>query len=200
MIRVNLIDVSQERRKLEFISLAVVAGVVWVVTLLGLFLWHQGLASEIRRVKDLIAKESSELEQLRKTVGEVEKIKQEKAQLENKLNIITGLEKNRYHSLRLLQELSELITDEIWLEGLEFQGNQVKLKGLAVDMQSVGNFLKKLRDQPRFSQATVSNVKSVGGGGGLGVEVVSFELQASYAPSGTQPASSSPAPKPPGVP
>jgi type IV pilus assembly protein PilN len=181
MIRINLIDVSEEKKKFEFLGLALVAGVAWLVTLAGIFFWHRGLSLEIRRLQNLIQMESKELENLKKIVGEVENIKKEKAQLENKLALIAGLEKNRYHSLRLIMDLTSLIPDEIWLEGMEFDGVNLKLKGLAVDMQSVGNFLKKMREESRFLNPQVANVKAITrGGSAQGIEVVSFELTAGY--------------------
>jgi type IV pilus assembly protein PilN len=181
MIRINLLDVTEDKKRFEFWGLVLVAGVLWVVTVGAIFAWHRGLSKEIRRTETLIQQESKELENLKKIVGEVENIKKEKVQLENKLALIAGLEKNRYHSLRLLMDLTSLMPDEIWFEAMEFDGTNLKLKGLAVDMQSVGNFLKKIREESRFLSPQVTNVKTMTrGSSSQGVEVVSFELTAGY--------------------
>lgn len=182
MIRINLLEVREERRKLAIRNLLVIAGAAWLVTLLGIFVWHQGLTSRIDSVKRQIVTERQEISRLDKIVGEVEQAQSQKQDLENKLEIIRRLEGTRGQMVMILMALSETMPQEVWARSLRVSGTLVDLKGAAVDMQSIGNYVKVLKDDPRFANPRTSGIRATGTRGrqATAIQAVDFDLTVEF--------------------
>lgn len=181
MIRINLLEVREERRRIAIRNLLILAGLVWGVTLASLFLWHNGLLGEIEYVRTQIRQDKAEIQRLDKVVGEVEQVKNQKQDIEKKLEIIASLERNRAQIVDLLMALSEVLPEEVWVETLKVDGRAIQADAMAVDMQTIGVLIKKLKEDPRFTDPRTDSIKSEKADRD-GAEFVGFGLNITFVP------------------
>jgi type IV pilus assembly protein PilN len=148
MIKINLLSDRDAIRKettrqqlsiffLTILLFIVLAGAVQFT----LYQKKRGILENIRDVENA-------LKELKERVGEVDKYKQFKKDLEAKLAVIKDLQKNKILSVQLLDTLSVKIAERMWLEKLVTKGNEMTLEGYAIDNETIAGFMKGLEASP----------------------------------------------------
>jgi type IV pilus assembly protein PilN len=178
MIHINLLPVRQEKKREVGRQFLVVVGGALFVTLLGNWLWYDGLASEEKKNAQRIASTQARIAELEKVIGEVDKINARKKDVQGKLAILSDLRKQRTGPVRMLDALSTAIPKKVWLTGFEEKANAVKMTGKAASHEDVAEFMRGLQsivwtpkgmgrlvEQRR--DATTSRVELVGGEGAV---------------------------------
>ncbi len=95
MIRINLLPVRAARKK-EFIRFQMTIAALVTIFVVSLSLvYFFTVRSDARMLRDDIVRGQEELKQLRRKVGELSRIKQQKKVVEEKLRVINGLESQR---------------------------------------------------------------------------------------------------------
>ena len=152
MIEINLFPVRAARKKetMRFQISIFFLVLILVFALVAYLKWDVNRRE--KTVDTQIASVQKELEQLKKEVGEVERLKQDKAKLQQKLDVIGQLEKGRLSAAHILDELSQQVPEKIWIETLEKQAGTVKITGVALDNETIANFMKDLERSPRFGR------------------------------------------------
>lgn len=149
MIRINLVP-YHERAKIENLrrQINIIAGSFIVFFLLIVMIQIQvsfrisGLEKEIKGKEDhLVA--------LNKEVGDVERVKKEKAILEKKLSVIRSLDQDRLYPVRMFDDINvRMPAGQMWLEKLTQTGMELKIEGVAKDDTVVARFMKNLELSP----------------------------------------------------
>jgi len=156
MIRINLLsdrDAIQKETTRQQISIYVLSIVLTVVIAGGihftLYQKKKGIQEEIRGVEEA-------LKGLKERVGEVERYKQFKKDLETKLSVIKDLQKNKILAVQLLDTLSQRIPEQMWLAKVLKRGNEMTLEGYAIDNETIANFMKGLEGSPFINNIELS--------------------------------------------
>ncbi len=149
MIKINLLPGKEKKKvgvKKEFI--------VFFVSLAILLLLLIGLHWKETREKDdmisQITKMKEEIAYYKKLNTEVAKAKEAQKLLQEKLNIIEKLRKEKASPVRILDELSINKPEKLHLESLKKQGSKLDLEGLALDDETIANFMTNLRNSKFF--------------------------------------------------
>lgn len=187
MIRINLLEVREERRKLALKTLIATAAIVWVLTLGILGALHMSLLGEIESVRQDILRDQEEVARLQKIVGEVEKEQGKKKELEEKLAIIDSLERTRGELVAIMTAVAETMPQEVWAREMEILAGDISMKASAIDMQSIGSYVKQLKTDPRFVDPQTGDIRVAKEG------AVDFSLRVKYVRPG-EAASSTDAP------
>ena len=145
MIHINLLPVRQEKKREVGRQFLVVVGGALFVTLLGNWLWYDGLASEEKKNAQRMAATQARIAELEKVIGEVDKINARKKDVQAKLAILADLRKQRTGPVRMLDALSTSIPKKVWLTGLEEKNGAVKMTGRAVSHEDVAEFMRGLQ-------------------------------------------------------
>ncbi|HEY1416293.1 MAG TPA: PilN domain-containing protein [Myxococcaceae bacterium] len=214
MIHINLLPVRAEKKREVGRQFLVVVGGALFVTLLGNWLWYDGLASEEKKNAQRIASTQARIAELEKVIGEVDKINARKKDVQGKLAILSDLRKQRSGPVRMLDALSIAIPKKVWLTGFEEKANAVKMTGKAASHEDVAEFMRGLQsivwtpkgmgrlvEQRR--DATTSRVELVGGEGAVeefpSKSISNFfarvDLKKAESKAGTGPAAAAGAPK-----
>ena len=167
MIRINLIRGKRKKRR-EF-NVGLTFLLIPLVVLLGTLYFHYTVAGKIKTLESDIQQANLEVERLKKEIGEVEKFKARKAELQKKVDIISNLQKNGVGPVRYFEALSAAIPEKCWIDRLEIQGPKVTVGGVALNNNTVANFMTALVQTGRFhdvllgsaDQASVMNTKLV---------------------------------------
>jgi|RhiMethySRZTD1v2_1073278.scaffolds.fasta_scaffold105781_3 type IV pilus assembly protein PilN len=145
MIHINLLPVRQEKKREVGRQFLVVVGGALFITLLGNWIWYDGLASEEKKNGQRIAATQARIAELEKVIGEVDKINARKKDVQNKLAILADLRKQRSGPVRMLDALATAIPKKVWLTGFEEKSNAVKMIGRAASHEEVAEFMRALQ-------------------------------------------------------
>jgi type IV pilus assembly protein PilN len=174
MIRINLLPYRETIKK-ENIKrqLFVISGVI-ILFLAIIVAVQLNFMADLQTLEDKVQQHEARLLILNKKVGDVEKFKGERKELEQKLQIIKRLESNRYFPVRLLDTLSLLIPSKhAWLERVTQKGTEIRIEGIARDNGVVAVFMKNLEktDFVRSVDLVVTKEKEI-----VGVKLQQFVL------------------------
>ena len=167
MIRINLVrGKRKKRRELNVGSLWIVMP---LVVLAGTLYFHTTVSGKISRLDADIVKANADIARLQKEIGEVEKFKARKAELQKKVDIISNLQKGRTGPVRYFDALSAAIPEKCWIDTLSVKDEKVTLSGVALNNYTIANFMTALGQTGRFrdvalgaaEQTTVAGVKLV---------------------------------------
>ncbi len=150
MIKINLLLARKEKKNAalgkEFIVL-----IVSVVLLLGVLVFTQW---ELNKKKDdtlvQISKTKSDIAYYKSLTTEVEKKKEEQRMLQNRLDIINSLRKQKASPAKVLDELSIDKPEKLQLESLKKDGAKLGMEGIALDDETIANFMTNLRKSKLF--------------------------------------------------
>jgi type IV pilus assembly protein PilN len=146
MIHINLLPVRQEKKREVGRQFLVVVGGALFITLLGNWLWYDGLASEEKKNAQRIASTQARIAELEKVIGEVDKINARKKDVQGKLAILSDLRKQRTGPVRMLDALSTAIPKKVWLTSFEEKANAVRMTGRAASHEDVAEFMRGLQN------------------------------------------------------
>lgn len=150
MIKINLLLTRKEKKKLgmrkEFIVL--------VLSLALLFACFSVIQSKIGKEKEEIlsniSKTKKDINYYKSLITEVNKAKDSQKVFQDKLNVINSLRKEKSTPVRILDEISMGKPEKLQLESLKKEGAKLGIEGLALDDETVANFMTNLRKSKVF--------------------------------------------------
>jgi type IV pilus assembly protein PilN len=150
MIKINLLLARKEKKKVglrkEFIVL--ILSVVLLLVLCVLVQWR--LEKEREDILAQISNTKKEIAYYKSLTTEVNKAKEAQKTLQDKLNVINSLRKEKGRPARVLDELSIDKPEKIHLESLRKEGSRLGIEGIALDDETIANFMTNLRKSKLF--------------------------------------------------
>lgn len=150
MIKINLLLARKEKKKFglgkEFVVL--ILSVVLLLVLLGVIQWWLG--KEKGNIQVQISQTKREIDRYKSLTTEVNKHKEEQKKLQDKLNIINSLKKEKASPAKILDELSIDKPEKLQLESLKKTGPKLGIEGIALDDETIVNFMTNLRKSKLF--------------------------------------------------
>ena len=182
MIRINLLSDREAIRKET--SRQQVSIFFLLICLLLVFLggFQFTMYQKKKNLEAEIYAANKALKELQEKVGEVEKYKLAKKELETKLEIIELLQKGKLWVPQLLDNVGEIIPEKMWLDKLNLSGTQLSMEGFAIDHETIATFMKDLERSEYFNRVELrlTEKKEV-----EGVGMKSFSLVMSSVPAKT---------------
>jgi type IV pilus assembly protein PilN len=157
MIRINL--VRGKRKKRREINLDFAYLIVPALVLAGTFYFHTTVTGKIDRLNADIQKANADIERLKKEIGEVEKFKIRKAELQKKVDIISNLQTGRVGPVRYFEAISAAIPEKCWIDQLTIQSDKVTLSGVALNNHTIANFMTALGQSGRFRDVVLGSAE-----------------------------------------
>jgi len=167
MIRINLIRGKRKKKK-EF-NVDALYILLPLLVIVGVLLFHRSVSGTIENLHTDIRRANTEVARLKKEIGEVEDFKARKAELQQKVDVISSLQTGRTGPVKVFEALSASIPEKCWIDSLSLKGDQVRINGIALNNYTIANFMTSLGQSGRFrnvvlgsaDKTTVSNVKLV---------------------------------------
>ena len=160
MIRINLLPYRASRKKENirfqvnvFIGSIVFVGLLifWILSLLNGRI--DDLHKEIRSTRDQVAK----YQEINKEIAEIKKAL---SLLEKKIEVITSLEKDRIAPVQNLDSLyTLLIAKRMWYTSIDEKSQTIKISGIALDNQTVADYMTRIEKSDRFHDVKLTSVK-----------------------------------------
>ena len=205
MIRINLLGRARPKPQRQAVPLEATLQVVFflaaMVVAFGVlyYNWHS-TNEQITEVRLHIQKQSGEKARLEKLKMQVDEFERQKGVLQQRINIIEELQRNRTGGQELLNALADTVvrTDTLWLTSLNRQGNGLTIIGTAGSINAVANFITQLKHSGYFDQIEIK--ESTQDTKNSDIQTFAFILTAQFALPQDKPAGTSPAAAPASAP
>jgi type IV pilus assembly protein PilN len=151
VIRINLLPVKElreeeiRRRELTIGGFSLAITVALILSVYG-YQWRQ--ASGLETELDELRKELQLLNVKAKEVGELQKKVKE---FEGKNKVIEDINKKKSGPVRVMESLSMATPGALWLTEFKESAGNLTITGLAMDNQTIAEFLKALASHPYFT-------------------------------------------------
>lgn len=161
MIRINLLPREEKAQRQSAVNFKVGDLVIPGVMLLAAGLVIAGTAlsqhSHAAKLQKDIADVEAQSRALQPQIERVNRLAQERAELDLRLGIINRLEKGRTQSVRLMDELARCVPDHLWLTGSTQEGSgSLALEGVTFSNLVVSDFMSRLERSPMFANVELS--------------------------------------------
>ncbi|MBN2706226.1 MAG: PilN domain-containing protein [Deltaproteobacteria bacterium] len=160
MIQINLLPVRAERRKELVRRQLSIAGLTLFLALTVMGLLYYRLNLQINRTRDRLQRTEKEIKKLEPVIARIEQFKQQKAEISKKINVIIDLDRLRPAPVVVLSDLNRLRPDKLWFASLKQVGGQLSLSGVAVDNETIVEFLDGLKTSFLLSQAELQLLRA----------------------------------------
>jgi type IV pilus assembly protein PilN len=161
MIRINLLPHRAAKRALKkrefnfmLIGVLAFAAATWYA---GKLYLDESIASQQRR-NDTLTAENKKLDA---QIEEINKLKEQTAQLLARKQVVETLQVNRAASVKLLDQLVRQLPDGVYLKAIKQTGNKINLIGLAQSNARVSTLMRNLEASPYLASAELVEIKAV---------------------------------------
>jgi type IV pilus assembly protein PilN len=158
MIRINLL--KPETR--EFKETAAAPGVpeykprkapnlgnlIFLLLVIGLGAFYFFQRQAFTRENELLATARQEKDQLQYVTAKLEELKQQKASLERRINLINELKAQQGLAVRIMDELSRTLPEWVWLTEMTYNAKGIQIKGKALSNNLIAEYIANLEDSP----------------------------------------------------
>jgi type IV pilus assembly protein PilN len=156
------------------------AGAVVGILVLGFFYytWQKQLTEENNKIKTLQA-QKTELEQIKQQVEAFEK---QKAVLQQRVNTIEQLQRDRTGGQDLLDMVANTVsrTENLWLTQMTRKGNSLAMDGASASINAVANFITALKRSGYFQKVEILESKQ--DEKNAAIQTFNFQITAEIAP------------------
>ncbi len=158
MLKINLLPVRQLKKRAKAKQQLLGMGILFLSTLVLLattgFFQAQAIDTLTSEISSLNAKKASYTPILNK----IAQLKKDREELGRKTDIIKKLKSDSSLTVRVLDEVATRVDkNRMWLETLQQQNESLSLTGVALDNQTVAQFMDNLKESPVVKDVTLTN-------------------------------------------
>lgn len=151
MIRINLLPTRELKQQAATRQQLYIAGGLLAVALIGIGLWWWSDLQVIARLEARKENLQADLERLKKVVEEVNAFERRQKLLQARVETIQRLRRNQTGPVRVLDQLSQGLPEQVWLEGIEDRAGVYQATGYALTNFAVADLLKTLQHSQEFT-------------------------------------------------
>ena len=185
MIRINLLGRARPKAARQAVPLEATLQIVFFAAALLIafgvlyYNWHS-TNQQIAEVRLHIQKQTGEKARLEQLKAQVDEFERQKVVLQQRINIIEELQRNRTGGQELLDALANTVTrtDTLWLTSMTRSGNGLTLVGTAGSINAVANFITQLEHSGYFNQIEIK--ESTQDPRNVAVQTFTFTLTAQF--------------------
>ena len=179
MIRINLLPREEMPAKSRFQLPQVGTFAPLVLVLIaaaiisGAYIFQ---SQQISALEEVIAEEEAEARRLAPEIAKIKRLNQQRQSLNNRLDVITRLDSDRYFRVHLMDELNRNVPEHLWLTRFEdIGGDLYAVEGVTFSNFLISDFLQNISQSPYFSGVNLLVAEK---GEIEKVQVVKFKAQA----------------------
>jgi type IV pilus assembly protein PilN len=179
MIRINLLprDEAPSTRSFKLPSVATFAPLVLVVIAVGAMAVMSVYQNQkISGLQQSIAADEAESRRLAPEIAKIKRLDEQRQSLNQRLDVITALDRDRYFRVHLLDELNRALPENLWLTRCDnTSGDIYAIEGVTFSNFLVSDLLQNLAHSPYFDSVSLQIAER---GTIEKVDVVKFKLSA----------------------
>ena len=188
MIRINLLGVERTKaRKLPTFTvqaqqITIACSLILASTVAGVGWWYWTLKQAKAQVETDIVAAQQQQRQLQPVLVEVKQFEAQRAQLQQRVQLIEQLRAGQTIPVQLLDQISRSIPELLWLTEMEQKGDALTIQGRANTLAATADFVTNLGNSSLFVtpiDLDKSEVETLQGVQGQpGVELYKFTVRA----------------------
>jgi type IV pilus assembly protein PilN len=162
MIRINLLGQTRPKAAKSAVPLEATMQIVFALVAIGVALTVLGVTyyqqkRELDQTEAKITALRAERASLQQIKQEVDQFEAQKGVLQQRIDVIENLQKNRTGGQELLEMVASTVVhvDSIWLTSLNRTGNSIELQGESASINSVANFITQLKRSGYFDNVEI---------------------------------------------
>ena len=158
MIRINLLPFRAARKK-ENVRRQVSIFLLTFSLIIIVVVWYNFYLNKQLTVKKARNDDTTaQIAKYEKINKEIATIKKKLQNLNQKIKVIETLEGNRKEAVQLLESMTGLIIPErMWFTSLDMSGENISLKGIALDERTIADFMKNL--ETKYGNVTLKSLR-----------------------------------------
>ena len=186
MIRINLLGRDRPKAARQTVPLEATLQLVFLAAALvvsfGVLYYHwHSMNTESAELRTHIQRQMGEKARLDQLKTQVDNFERQKKVLQERINVIEELQRNRTGGQELLNALANTVsrTDTLWLTSLDRTGDGLTIQGTAGSINAVANFITQLKSSGYFNQVEIK--ESVQDAKYTSIQTFTFTLTAQFA-------------------
>lgn len=148
MIRINLLPVRASKKRVLGRQWLVMFATAFVVSVVGNYFWYASKEDALANVRGRLQKYRSDNAVLQKSIGEVDDIQKQRADIEQRIKTLRELRARKVGPVRIMDELTGLLPGQVWLSTLEQSGDTLTFSGSGLNLEEIATFMKRLKGPP----------------------------------------------------
>lgn len=185
MLRINLLPIRQLKKRAKAVNqiTSALIALACVLFVLGAVSFYQ--KNDIKQTQNRIQQLEAKKKTYQKTLNKIAEFKKNTEELNRRITVINNLRKTSSLTVHIMDEVTNLIDSErVWLTSLSQQNTTLNLLGVALDNESIAQFMDSLKNSDYVSAVSLgqSTMKSVSGR-----NLKSFNLTCSIKHPATEP-------------
>ncbi len=166
MLKINLLPVRQLKKRAK--AKTQLFGIIFLFILVLALLAGVGFlqARNIKSLESTVAELTAEKRTYDPILKEMEILKKAKLELERKTSVIENLEADSSLTVRVLDEVATIVdNNRMWITSLKHQQSSLTLVGVALDNQTIAQFMDNLKASPFVQGVSLksSAIKKISG-------------------------------------
>jgi type IV pilus assembly protein PilN len=164
MPRINLLpwrEADRQRRQREFLAATAAAFIAGVVVAGFIVFYYDGL---IRTQQTRNARLTTEIQDLDKSIEEIEGLERQKERLLARMEIIERLQKSRPEIVHLFDEVARRLPEGVYLTAMVQRGNDVEVTGVAQSSTRVSALMRQIEASEWLNDPGVTRVQTTDSG------------------------------------
>jgi len=166
MLRINLLPIRQLKKRAKARNQMIGFGMVFLAVLAVIGFVGLLQISKVESVQASIADLEKEQKRLAPIIKEVDSLEAQKKELQRRIDIIKKLRRESSLTVHVLDEVAKIADNErMWLDSLSQQGGSLQLKGVALDNETIAQFMEALKTSEYIKSVSLnsSTLKKLGG-------------------------------------
>ena len=158
MIRINLFPIEEIKKSYELKLTAfwnIVILIVVILSVSGIYYFNH---LRINNIEQEITYNKTKLQKLRILRLQLKRFKKNKAILQTKFKIIKELEAVKLLPAFVMEIFSKNIPEKAWLKSLTYDNGALYISGVAIDEQTIVEFMDTLKKKGYFSKIELVQV------------------------------------------
>jgi type IV pilus assembly protein PilN len=160
MIRINLLPYRAARKKENIrIQVNVFIGSIIIVALL-IWFFNSHLNGRIDQLDGQISDTKAQIAKYKSQMDEIAEIKKKLALLDRKIKVIESLEADRKAPVQNMDSFYHLLVEKrMWYDKIEEKNVDFVVTGVALDNQTVADYMTRIEKSDRFQNVRLASVK-----------------------------------------
>lgn len=178
MIRINLLPYRSKKRVENIQRQVTIFLICFFIILASMLYYNLTLTKKIGQLNTQVANINAEIVKVEKQAQKVDALRKELQILNQKIDIIKDLETQRKGAVRLLDNMTQMVAEEttssssgalegkagdkikrLWFTSFQAAGDDIKIKGIALDNKTVADFMTRLEVSKLFINVNLQRLQ-----------------------------------------